>query len=368
MNSNQLDNLDIINNWHSDYHNLVANLDPLNANAVMKYIPTLNQNGDIGGLVQLLHKILPKYEDILSWSFFDAAAAMRDIGFFLGSIRRHGSQPTELVDNLTPVLLILGAMTYMPPRDTFLHIVAWNPLGDNFRTYTCSEVERLFLEGVKVAVKPCEKAVWSLMQLHKCSVTSEEFTLLATESLNLISKLVEIIINTRKIVSPETFIKVIRPYYQSIIIEGKEYKGSGAVELPLFLFDHILWNSQTKEPQIVSFKECYVPTLLPYLRQYYKECDGQTSILDNIELEVARYDARHPLIEKNLKLLNEIFKALIGFREPHFGVAHKVYLKSDNSYSHGSGGYQPSMLRMILDETRTARKRLVKILENFASK
>ncbi|MFP3335605.1 DUF1864 family protein, partial [Pseudomonas sp. SIMBA_064] len=71
------------------------------------------------------------------WGFVEAAAAMRDIGFFLGSLKRHGHEPADAVPGLEPVLLDLARATDLPPRETLLHVTVWNPAAaDAQRSYT----------------------------------------------------------------------------------------------------------------------------------------------------------------------------------------------------------------------------------------
>jgi hypothetical protein len=165
-------------------------------------------------------------------------------------------------------------------------------------------------------------------------------------------------------VPPQIFIQVLRPYFEAIIIDGHEHRGPGAVEMPLFLVDHILWSSRIVDPPYVAFKERYVSSLLPYLRAHYASYQGQASLLDRVEEELdSGGDRTSTALHDNLSVLDEIFKVLVRFRAPHLGMAYQAYSKREGSaYNHGSGGFTPPTLAMILDHTRTAHARVLAMM------
>lgn len=64
-------------------HAAVAACDPLQARALVLQLPALNRKRDVPGIVGLLSEFLPARGVPSGWGFVEAAAAMRDIGFFL---------------------------------------------------------------------------------------------------------------------------------------------------------------------------------------------------------------------------------------------------------------------------------------------
>lgn len=61
----------------------MAACDPLQARSLVLQLPGLNRNKDVPSIVCLLREFLPVRGVPPGWGFVEAAAAMRDIGFFL---------------------------------------------------------------------------------------------------------------------------------------------------------------------------------------------------------------------------------------------------------------------------------------------
>ncbi len=99
----------------------IRGLGPLGADSVYPQVPEMNRTADTQALTAVLDQILPGPDQLAAMSFHECLAAMRDIGLFLGSLKRHGTQPIDAVSRLEPILLELGRRTDMIPRDTVHH-------------------------------------------------------------------------------------------------------------------------------------------------------------------------------------------------------------------------------------------------------
>src|SRR5258708_996265 len=93
----------------------ISTIDPLGADEVCRRLPEMNAAADVGAMADTVCAMLPSDTEIASWSLHERLAAMRDLGLFLGSIRRHGCEPVELVPGFEHVLLELGRRTDMIP-------------------------------------------------------------------------------------------------------------------------------------------------------------------------------------------------------------------------------------------------------------
>src|SRR3954465_5927738 len=110
-----------------DFVNRARAADPLAIDLDCSRLPELNKQRDINGMASILRLRAGWFADAATATLDDCVAAMRDLGIFLGSIKRHGVEPLEVVPELTPLLARLGARTDMVPRDTIFHYTLWNP-------------------------------------------------------------------------------------------------------------------------------------------------------------------------------------------------------------------------------------------------
>ncbi len=340
-------------------HAVVAACDPLQAGARVLLLPGLNRKKDVPGIVALLRQLLPAGGVPSRWGFVEAAAAMRDIGFFLGSLKRHGHEPTDVVPGLEPVLLDLARTTDLPPRETLLHVTVWNPAAaDAQRSYTGLADEAHLLESVRISMAALEAAIALSVELYDVPVRSPEFALGCDEMAAYLQKMVESIVYAYRYISPQVFYDELRPFYEPIRVAGQSYLGPGAVEMPLFVLEHVLWGSQSDHQAYREFKETYLPYVLPAFRAVYARFADQPALVDRVLSEVHALGARGEHVEAGLAALDRVFEVLLRFRAPHRNLAERVYEAGRSGPAIGSGGYAPAMLGDLLELTRTARSRL----------
>ncbi len=347
----------------SRLHQQVAAVDSLRAAVLLQEVPALNQRADVGGLVALLHQLVPDLQVPPDWGFADAAAAMRDVGIVLGSLRRHGEQPLEWMPQLEPWLLRLGELTSLPPRDTLLHYTLWNP-DDALRTYTDLPEEAALIQAVKLAFPALEQAISELTTLFGVSLADPFFAIACARIETSIARVRDAAVLTYQQVDRRVFITAIRPYFEPITVAGRTYLGPGAVAMPLFVFEHLLWSAPLKDPQYLAFKQSYLPTTLPYLRTLYDRHSEVGSLLDQLLPQLANEDVvRASATRHSLDRLQRIFALINGFRAVHLRMAQQAYNQGPGEFKQGSGGYAPDMLVHIQELSRQAQERLRPFLQ-----
>ena len=344
----------------------VASLDPLEADASLKLLPEMNASRDLHNIIETTKRLLPGLEEIQHYSFHQALAVARDIGMFAGSIKRHGIEPAQAIPLLSSVTLRLGDMTDMPPRNVLVHYSIWNPDGERLRTYTHLMDEFRLIENVKKATPNLENAIQDLILLYDISPYSPDFVEQCQQCQENFAVVVEAVIDTKKNVSRKVFAEEIRCYFDSILLEGKEYSSTGAVEMPLWLFDHLLWSAECTKKSYIEFKNHFVSYSLPVFRKLYAKFKYKPSLLTKIchELKIAK-SANDNLL-KGANALLRLFNMLSGFRKPHVKMADEVYVHNiNNSRDKGSGGYHPTMLHCNIELTLNSKRQLTEAISQY---
>lgn len=328
--------------------NYISSLDPLNADSKLKLLPALNKSGNTKEMIKLLSDILPTVTEAAQLDYFNAVAAMRDIGMLLGSLKRHGTEPENVVDELETKLKILGEKTDLPPRDTLIHYTSWNPDGERLRSYTGTDDEKHLIESVKIAMSPLVQAIKDLRELYFISPQSEEFPSACEKVKANLEKMVKAIVHAKKNVSTYYFATELRLYFDPITLNGKEFLGPGAVEMPLFVFDHLLWGADCFEEEYIQFKNTYLPYVLPEMRVIFNEFTGSKSLLNKIAFELAQTNNFDQNILQSVKKIKELCLLLKSFRMPHKKMADESYNYEENNRQKGSGGYATDILAYII--------------------
>ncbi len=328
---------------------LIASLNPLDADEFLSHLPKLNKEANTVELVLMLVDILPSLSYAQTFDAMQANAAMRDIGFLLGSLKRHRVEPYNTIPQLEEKLNLLASFTNLPPRDTLLHYTIWNPNGHRRRTYTGTEDENYLIESVKIAMNPLKKAIYSLRNLYHTSLQSPGFPKLCEEAIVNFSKMIEGVVLSHTKVSPVYFANELRLYFDPIYLNNREYLGPGAVEMPMFVYDHILWSCDCEDEMYTTFKETYLPYILPELRDIYDEFKGMPSLINQACWLLNNLNHQTKEIKASAKSLLKVSKLLRSFRMPHKKMAEESYNHSKSDLkTHGSGGYTTGILSHIL--------------------
>jgi monodechloroaminopyrrolnitrin synthase len=326
----------------------ILSLDPLRFDEKIQLLHLLNRSGDTNEIIQLLYRSLPMPDQLDSYSYDESIAAMRDLGIFIGILKKNGIEPVEVVPELEYVLLVLMVKTDLPPRDTLLHYTVWNPPGDRIRTYTGLADEKCLIESVKMAMPSLFESIIQLAELHNQDLHGREFALSCLEIRKKMEDMVKGVVHAKKNVSSAVFANELRFYYDPIKVDyNKDYIGPGAVEMPMFVFDHLLWSSDCEDPAYTSFKEGYLPYNLPLIREIYRRFNGKASLLSRIEDNLNTKAS--PEYVRAAQAALDLCTVLKSFRMPHKKMAEEAYSHGDDHHKNqGSGGYSTDILQHII--------------------
>lgn len=347
-------------------HNIISSLDPLNADLYLMELPHLNHVGDVSKIIDVTKILLPDSLDLEGFSVNEACAAVRDLGILAGSIKRYGLEPVEAIPDIESVFVRLGKKTDMVPRDTLIHYTLWNPDNERKRRYTLHIDETRMIESAKMAIPKLETAIYQLINLHTIPFDSSDFITECQRCRTSLNGMVEAIVYTIKNVSRKVFAQDLRPFFDSFTINSQEYLGPGAVEMPLFIFDHFLWSSRYEDEKYLKFKQGFIPYCLPHLRNLYYKFEHELSLLDKL-IKILESSNFSPLVRgKLVSAASEIIKImqiLIKFRKPHIKVVDQAYLHAENRQREkGSGGYQEDTLNYLTYLTESAIGKLEKYI------
>ncbi len=216
-------------------------LDPLKADARLAALPLMNQDGDVSRLVEELKAICPSLEQVESFRPVECLAVMRDLGMFLGSIKRHGVEPLGEFPEIESILERLGRRTDMIPRDTVQHYISWNPTGTRERNYTLNPMESKLMGAVRISMPALGRAIEGLHVIRKLDLLDPELVFQVwglADQLKVLEEAMHIVLRE---VSPRFFAQDMRHYFVDIEVGGGSYLGPAAAHAPVALVDLGLW-------------------------------------------------------------------------------------------------------------------------------
>jgi hypothetical protein len=336
---------------------VVALLDPLGCDAACHRVPAMNDRADVGALVHAVRDILPTADDLGRFSWQECLAAMRDIGLFLGSIKRHGTEPVVAVPRLEPVLLGLARRTDMIARDTIHHYAQWNPTGVRQRMYTGQPAETILIDAVRTVLPPLSDAIEICGSLFERSPWEPEFAPLLAQLAGRIQYFTRSIADVVEHVTPEFFARVMRPYFEEITVSGEILLGPAAANIPLFLIDLAVWASDHGDPGYTRFMTESVRHTLPQWRTLLPLWSGRPSLVTRVTTTIRTHPVASPdtPLREATVALRATLQHLLTFRGRHIAIARRAYEEGVGLYPTGSGGEDISLLRSILDLTRQNR-------------
>ena len=327
----------------------IQSLDPLNFDQALPVLHALNREGNTHEIIQLLYRHLPVPDRLDGFVYEEAIACMRDLGIFIGILKRHGIEPVDVIPELEYVLLVLMVKTNLPPRDTLIHYTAWNPTDERIRTYTGLEDEKQLIESVRIAYPSLLDAIAILEKTYLIPLTDPSFADHCTTIREMLEGMVKGIVLAKRKVSPEVFANELRFYYDAIKVDyNNRYMGPGAVEMPMFVIDHLLWSCDCDDEVYTEFKKGYLNYNLLAVRDVYHRFDKKPSLTTRMTEAFAANPSNE--VFNNALALSDLFTVLKSFRMPHKKVAESAYQHQDEKHHQkGSGGYAVDILQHIID-------------------
>jgi monodechloroaminopyrrolnitrin synthase len=326
-------------------------LDPLKADSLCYDIRAMNARADTTAIVAALREILPGLETLPGYTPAECVAAMRDIGIFLGSVKRHGAEPADAVPEVVPVLLELGRRTDMVPRDTVHHYTSWNPAGIRQRMYTGDVQERFLQDSARLSLVHLTEIFRLCDQLSGLDACDQGLAIHLDTITGHLRRVVDSIDITTREVAPIFFARSLRPFYEDILVDGISYHGPAGGQVPLWLVDVPLWASDRATPAYAEFLRVSAPYCARPWRTHYAEWVSAPSLITRF---VAALPAGEPspALAANVQALTRVLREVVVFRARHLGIARKAYHEEVGLYSRGSGGGTIGLLHEILDLTR----------------
>lgn len=354
----------VVKHWLGE-NTEVTVLDPLKFDNSLAEVHKLNRIRDSHGLTKLLYHHLPTPDQLDEFDYNESLAAMRDLGILIGSLKRHGIEPVDAVPELEYVLLVLMVKTGLPPRDTLIHYTVWNPVGDRIRTYTGLEDEKFLIESVRIAYPTLLEAIALLDMVYNTDVEETSFVNYCQTIRQKLEGMVQGVVLAKRRVSPQLFADELRFYYDSIKVDyDKQYLGPGAVEMPMFVADHIIWSCDCTDATYTAFKEGYLAYNLEAMRSIYHKYGNKESLVNKVERSLMTKPSL--AVHKAGAALLDIITVLKSFRMPHKKLAESAYAHQDNHHKQeGSGGYSVDILTHIINLQHQKTKGLLPLLHRL---
>ncbi|WP_158822204.1 monodechloroaminopyrrolnitrin synthase PrnB family protein [Streptomyces sp. NRRL F-5727] len=332
----------------------VARLDPLRLDADLRRLPKLNEAADVDALARVLGDALPTEERVAGFTLPECLAAMRDLGMYLGSLKRHGVVAFDVLPGATGPFELLGRRTRLIPRDTVYHYTSWNPPGERERLYTGHPMERGLIGAVRTCVPELARALEAGRSLCDADPRRSGYD----DAWACLVSCVGVVDATMKRVlrgvSPEFFARELRPYFEDVHVAGRLYMGPAAAHIPLFLVDVLLWASDRGGEEYLAFCDEVASHTLPDWRERYAEWRASPSLASRyaeaLGDSLSPDEARH--VQAGARALREALRTLASFRGKHLVMARRAYQEELRLYQLGSGGGSTELLDEILALTR----------------
>ncbi|MCH0538053.1 DUF1864 family protein [Streptomyces sp. MUM 203J] len=314
----------------------------------------MNRDADVPALTVALRALVPEPDLVARWDVVECLAAMRDLGLLLGSLKRHGTEPVAAVPAVLPVLRELGRRTDMVPRDTVHHYTTWNPPGDRCRSYTATPMEYHLQNAVRMVFPSLVAALDTCAEVARLEPYDPGFAPALDRIAQHVQAVVDSIDFTVAHVTPEFFARTLRPYFEEVGVDGRDYLGPAAAQVPLWLVDLALWQSDRSDPAYDAFLAESLPYGLPAWRAFHAAHRGGVSAVGKLSAALSWEGAHRtpPQLTASAVSLARVLRLLKTFRARHFGIARKAYSDDLRLYDAGSGGAPVALLRTVLDLTR----------------
>ncbi|MER8034062.1 monodechloroaminopyrrolnitrin synthase PrnB family protein [Streptomyces hydrogenans] len=329
---------------------LVSGSDPLDAARDARRLPALNRAGDISGLDALARLWTGLVPDRVHDSV-TASAALRDLGFVLASLERHGVD-YRTVPSAEETLLKLGALAEEVPRDSVYTYALRNPR-DAERSFTELPEEALFIREVRTAGNALRPAVDALMEAIALPVDDPALAELLVEATRGFTVFAQSLLSVKRTITPETFSFEMRPYFPPMTVGGQVLYAPGGAQMTPLLVDILLIRPEPGDPR-EEWYEQYLDENLLYLPAAYRAASDlarrHRPLLPRLVDEAARHRSPGPEVRRTLAELRALMREVLRFRLPHLQLAKaNMNVRPDGSL--GSGGYSTDSLDRLAELT-----------------
>lgn len=328
----------------------VAGLDPLDVVHEIQQLPILNRASDIAGLTRLARAWVGRVDGSL-YDVATASAALRDLGFVLASLERHGVD-YRVVEGSEEILLKLGALADEVPRDSVYTYALRNPEHVP-RSFTELPEEALFIKEVRTAGFALRPAVDALMEALTLTVDDPGLPDLLADATEGFAVFARSLLSVKRNVTPETFSNEMRPYFPPMTVGGQLLYAPGGAQMTPLLVDIVLIRPEPGEAQ-EEWYEQYLRENVGYLPAMYREAGDlarrHRPLLPRLVDEAGREAVPTAGASRTLRELRGLMREVLKFRIPHLQLA-KANMNVRSEGSLGSGGYMTDSLDHLAELT-----------------
>lgn len=328
---------------HREYRAAQA-ADPLGVDGLLPAeLPRLGGAGDRDGLLRLLATLLQRAPDPERLAPPEAWAAIRDLGFVMGAVRRAGLEPAGELPALHAALPGLARRAdCLHPRDDVYTLTVANPTGERMRTYSGSPSERAFIAAVGggiVAMDRCLVELWPLLALP---LDSPAFVPAAERAQAAFKEVTRELLGVRSRVDPRWFALEFVRHLEPLEIDGARRHGPSADQSPMLVVDLVLHGAAKRD-----FRRLF-DGLAHHLRPWHRElvgaflAGGGEPIVEQIRRRCA--GGRGPGGEaaaRSIRAVMALLQAIRSFRYPHRKMAVDSFALRRAEHQIGSGGMTP---------------------------
>jgi hypothetical protein len=333
------------------YDEAIAAADPLDCDRFFaREFVGLNRARDAAGLARQLGVMLRAAHALKRRT--DALAGLRDLGMVTAALTRcGGALPHEAAQRLARLGRIAGEV----PRDTIFSYGPRNPAGARERSFTTTTDERAFIDSFRQGAAAIGAAIRALRSAYELQLDDEALPLQIGEATGAVRRVVDIMVAVRCQVRPDVFTAEIRPFFEPIEVDGREYVAPGGAQLPLWAVDMMVWADRVPQIQLYRYLRENVDYYPRYYRRLITDLEGRPSLL-------MRVSGRRPISLPVARALDELIAQLERFRFPHRKVT------AENMALRSYGAYQSDVLDQLLKLTMAARTRVKTLVSRAAFK
>ncbi len=332
---------------------LVQGLDPLDVNRFFTVeFSGLSERGETQDIVhQLMQKLT--LVNLRELDEPNAQAATRDLAMVASTLIRWRRPIPQEIER---ALMVLADKTREVPADTVFSYGTRNPSAGPTRRFTTLPEEVFFIRAFSRGMRELTLATAAIDEAVTQAVDDAGLCICAQEAVVRFDAMIRAIIEVKRTISPECFTHQLRPFFDPKQIGGNTYQAPGGAQMPVILLDLAVWGAGHRSEALHTYWVDNMRYLPPALRDR-GECLAKTAPLYK---RCLAGEVSEPGVMAVLALLNSI----LAFRYPHLSVA-KANFAIRSEEARGSGGYDTSILELLVTETMKARNDLHALAEGW---
>lgn len=267
------------------------------------------------------------------------------------------------MDGLEPLLLECARKCGYPPRGANHTYGTYNPPGERTRLFTGTDEERALYRGLAMGESRLDELLDALAVCAEHRLGSVECAG-ATAALRLTwQPMIDAAKLMRRARVAPVMAEQIAPWVSNIFrIDGRDFRGPTAAQLPVVDVDTGLWGADADDPVYQAYRAFYSAEQPPHRRARMAamlDATGGRSLITRFSDEIGRVTpAERSAALAALSGIETLLTRMIGFRESHLRFAlPSLPQRAHGEESWGSGSFDPEMMERLRVHTYDARDR-----------